>query len=424
MFLSKVRLCAVSVVSVMIISMNMSCGNAPTKVERCSTGALEVQIQVRSELAKQVKTKATTYDSLVIELTDEDGEELRFVQSIDPTRTTIVDTISNLSTGVDYAVRITTINEGGRVIHEDANGVRTVRINQDVVSLLQVVLVPVSGSIYLQIADIPTSVDSLILEFQAENGGVWEKRIDRSRKIYTSLDNIPHETRGMLYVAAIGENGDTLFSADAEVIIDAHTVSGVVQLDFSEASEAGGLALNGTLVLPGAGIVTASLGDVVAAVEESGELIITEIMYAANDSEYIELFNPSEGDLVFDTLIVDIDGTSRIYTDVAIGAGSYLTIGRCVLPWIDLVPASTGVMDLSGNGNWLTVSLSDGTIIDQVAFTGGRNDLEWPRVSGKRAICLNGESYSSSSNNFGRNWFTASELIDGSESQYGSPQML
>lgn len=423
MLLSKVRLFVVAAVSVVIFLMNLSCGNAPNKVERFSTGALEVQIQVRSELAKQTAVKATMFDSLVVELTAEDGEELRFVQSIDPTQPVIADTINNLSAGIDYTVRITTINESGRIIHEDANGVRTVRINPEVVTLLQVVLVPASGSIYLQITDIPTSVDSLIVEFRAENGEVWEKRIDRSSKIYTSLDNIPHNTNGILYVAAISENGDTLFSADAEIVIDAHALSGTVQLDFTEASDEGGLALNGSLVLPGACIVNASLGDVVAAVDESGELIITEIMYAANDSEYIELFNPSEEDLIFDTLIIDIDGTSRRYTDVVVEAQTFLTIGRCALPWINLVPVSSGVMDLSGNGNWLTVSLSDGTIIDQVVFTGGRNDLEWPRVSGKRAICLSSDTYSSSSNNFGRNWFIASDLIEGSDSQYGSPQM-
>ncbi|MCW8966609.1 MAG: lamin tail domain-containing protein, partial [Candidatus Pacearchaeota archaeon] len=277
-----------------------------------------------------------------------------------------------------------------------------------------------SGSIYLQIADIPTSVDSIFMQFESDEGNVWAKMFPRSPKLYASLDNIPHNTQGMLYIAALDEAGDTVCCAQAEIEVNAHNMSSGVVLDFSEGP--GGFALSGSLIIPGANVVIASMGDVQAATVESGELIVTEIMYAANDSEYIELYNPSEEVRTFSTLIIDVDGTSRTYNDVSVDGYGYLVIGRCALPWVDrVVPGTTG-MDLSGNGNWITVSDASGTILDQVVFTGGKNDLDWPRLSGKRSVFLKSDVRDPVDNNFGRNWAGSETLIDGSESQYGSPR--
>jgi hypothetical protein len=60
-------------------------------------------------------------------------------------------------------------------------------------------------------------------------------------------------------------------------------------------------------------------------------------------------------------------------------------------------------------------------MLDRVVFTGVNNSLEWPNVTGKRAIILDTSAYTVTKNNFGRNWSTATTLISGSASQYGSP---
>ena len=84
---------------------------------------------------------------------------------------------------------------------------------------------------------------------------------------------------------------------------------------------------------------------------EQGDLVITEIMYAANDSEYIEIYNPQEADVTYDSIYIDIDGTRRLFTDVSIGAQSCFVFGRQTLPWADAAHSVKSALDLSGNGN-------------------------------------------------------------------------
>ena len=63
------------------------------------------------------------------------------------------------------------------------------------------------------------------------------------------------------------------------------------------------------------------------------------------------------------------------------------------------------------------------SIIDRVIFTGGTNSLEWPKVSGKQAIELEGTINDAAANNFGRNWKAATALIEGTAGQYGTPHI-
>jgi hypothetical protein len=143
-------------------------------------------------------------------------------------------------------------------------------------------------------------------------------------------------------------------------------------------------------------------------------------MYAANDSEYIEICNISTKSVSYDSLTLEIDGTHRTFTNIVIDPGKYLVFGRKSAPWVDQSPAAASALDLSSNGNWITLRHRD-LILDQVIFSSASAGLEWPSVTGKRSIELQKTFYSGQLNNFGRNWTSASTLIASKNSIYGTP---
>lgn len=276
------------------------------------------------------------------------------------------------------------------------------------------------GSIYLQLENIPTSVDSIFASFTADDKTVWGVKAKRSSKLYLSIDKIPNNTHGTLYVAAVDSLKDTLYSASKEFTFNAVSMQNI-SLNFT--ATPGQIILSMTVVLPG---VTSASGNIAApesSVVESGDLLITEIMYAANDSEYIEVYNPKGTDQVFDSLYFDIDGTYRLFTNITVHAGQAFVFGRRLLPWCDVAHSVASALDLSSTGNWITLRSKTGAIIDRVIFAGGSNALEWPNVSGKQAIVLDSGINDAQANNFGRNWHAATTLIAGTANQYGTPKI-
>ncbi len=400
------------------IVTNLLCGKMPNGVKPEPTGSVELQIQLIDGIAKAAALKQTNFDSLIVEVSGNDMASMRFASTINPQSLFFIDTISRVPVGNERIVNIKTINRAGEVIHEDSSGARTVRIDPNVTTVLQTVLVPVRGSIYIQIGGVPTSVDSVGGVFTAEDGRRWAASVGRSPKVFFSIDGIPHNTRGVLLAAAWKAGGDTLYKAQCDVRVNSR-ITNSVKLSFS--ATPGGMAVTGTIELPGATVVSGSLGSMVVADSERGDLIITEIMYAANDSEYIEIYNPQENDLYFDSLFIDIDGTKRLFTDISIGARSYFVFGRQNLPWTDVAHSVKSALDLSGNGNWITLISKEGVVIDQVIFTGGSNVLEWPRINGRASICLKSDFYTAAANNLGRNWAAATTPIEGAPGQLGTP---
>lgn len=404
-----------------VMVMNSSCGKIPDPVAPRSSGDLEIQVQLSGGLAKKSGLLKTEFDSLVVEVHADDMTAMRFTQSINADQYLVIDTLSRVPAGTGREITVKTINKNGVTVHEDSIGVRTVRVDPNYTTIVQVVLVPVRGSIYLQIAGVPTDIDSLGAVFTSDRGERWSVAVPRSPKVFASIDGIPNGTQGTLTVAGFSLEGDTLYRAQSTLQINARSTNGV-QLSFE--TTPGGVALEGTLQLPGAVTVSGSMSGVPVAVVEQGDLLVTEIMYAANDSEYVEVYNPEETDVYFDSLFLDVDGTKRLFTGVAVGAKSYYVFGRRVMPWVDAAHSVASALDLSGNGNWITLLRKDLAVLDQVAFTGGSNGLEWPRISGKRSICLRGEAYSAEENNYGRNWVIASEPLEGAPAQMGTPHSL
>jgi hypothetical protein len=312
------------------------------------------------------------------------------------------------------------VDKAGAVIHIDSIAHKGIRIDAQNVTPLTVMLIPAVGSIYLQLENIPTSVDSVFATFASSGSQPWVVRAKRASKMYLSLEKIPHSTHGVLNVAAVDSKLDTLYVASNELTFNACTMENIV-LNFSTAP--GQLSFAMGVVMPGITNVSGSIAIVDTQMIETGELLIAEIMYAANDSEYIEVYNPGESDRSYDTIFVDLDGTKRLFTGITVAAKKTVVFGRIILPWTDVCHTTTGALDLSGSGNWITLRGKDGRILDRVIFTGGSNAQEWPNVSGKRAIVLDTTINDAKLNNFGRNWKSATDLISGTNTQYGTPHV-
>jgi hypothetical protein len=158
------------------------------------------------------------------------------------------------------------------------------------------------------------------------------------------------------------------------------------------------------------------------ATTESGELVVTEIMWNAVDYNYIELHNPADAAFYADTLIIDVDDLTYRYLNVNIAAKSFITIGRKSAAYIDIY---TPNLYIYSSSNWISVKRKNGAVIDRVILAGGNNALGWPTVptSAKKSIELARDKYNANDNNYGKNWrVTTANMIDGSQSLYGTPK--
>lgn len=416
--LKKEKLLAIS--GSVLVCILLACGNAPVSSQSTATGNLEIRAQVISAvLSKVKKATQTSFDSLVVEISAADIKPIHHALKIVNSRPVLTDTILNIPPGNQRIVKIWTVDKFGVVIHQDTGKQHSIQISPNATTLISTNLIPAVGSIYLQIGDIPDTVDSVVAVFtESGTNVIWSSRVKRSPKVFLSLDNIPNGTRGIVGVFGIGSGGDTLYRAVTELTFDITRV-GIVNLAFQ--SFPGSVALNLTIIQPSITLISGKMGQVETDTVEMGGVLITEIMYAANDSEYIEIYNTRSENVVFDTLILEIDGSSKVVTNVSFAPNGYYVIGRRALPWGESAISPVSFLDLTSNGNWVTIRSKDKTMLDRVAFTGMSNTLEWPNVTGKRSIILDTSAYSVTKNNFGRNWISAATLISDSVSQYGTP---
>ncbi|MFW5784580.1 MAG: hypothetical protein ACOCW1_00220 [Chitinispirillaceae bacterium] len=393
------------------------CGTDPLFAPPSKTGQLEIRTRMNvSSLAKTTEASQTLYDSLVIRITAPDMTPMRIAKRIDPYNPSFTDTLSDVPAGKNRSITIKAVNSDIET-HIDSVSNRTVDIDPDETSTVFVTLIPAAGSIYIQLGAIPVIADSIQACFISSGDTLYEVKEDRKPKVFLSIDNIPHEQQGSLYVTITNSQGNTLYTAHQIITFDARA-DNFVFLDFI--TEGGDVECVMNIRPSGVTLASYSFKPDQHPSTETGDLIISEIMYAANDSEYIELYNPSNLQRAYDTLIIDIDGIYREFFDIAVDPDSFLVIGRKALPYVDLYHETISALDLSSNGNWITIRTNDGTIFDQVIFTGVSNSVEWPTFSGKKSVELDRNMFNPVSNNLGRNWITATELIEGL-SQFGTP---
>lgn len=394
------------------------CGTDPISSPPSSTGQLEIRTRINpASMAKTTTASQTFFDSLIIEISAPDMTPIRTAKKIDPSNPSFTDTLYDVPAGINRSVIITAVNDES-VTHIDSISNRSVDINPNETSRIIATLIPAAGSIYIQLGAVPSIADSIHACFVSSGDTLIQTKVDRKNpKVFLSLDNIPHNQNGSLFVAITNSQGNTLYTARQAITFDARS-SNSVFLDFI--AEGGDIECIINIRPSGVTLASYSFEPDQYAQTETGDLIITEIMYAANDSEYIELYNPTDQINAYDTLIIDIDGTRREFFNVEINPDSFLVIGRKSLPYADFFHETLSALDLSSNGNWITIRTNNGAILDQVIFTGASNSVEWPTFSGRKSVELDRSRFDQISNNLGRNWNVATELIEGLV-QFGTP---
>jgi hypothetical protein len=406
----------------------MFCGKEGNPTVPGQYGMIEVRARVVNQsLAKGAARSAaaqTMAERLVVEISGNGVAPVRIERKLDFSRPSVTDTVTKVPVGKNLRVVFWAVDKNGVTTHIDSVESRTLTIENAAVAQAFVTLIPAAGSIYLQFAGLETSVSAVYASFSELDGTlVSENRVARASRTFMSVDNIPHLTVGVLKVATLDSKGDTLFIARKELTFDARSDNSI-DLLFKEYT--GMIGADVTLYAPG--VTTAAYnfgksGNSELTAAETGELIITEIMWSSSNDNYIELYNTTDEALFFEELEVDIDGTSRGYSEITVAPGSYFVVGRRDLPYANVYPPSTTGFPITSTGNFITVRRKDGTVLDRVICPGSSSALGWPTMTttAKRSIELSRDKYNAFDNNFGKNWRASeAEQIEATD-QYGTP---
>lgn len=402
-----------------LVSLLNFCGVTPDLLE-----VIESHLEINAIFGNNQnlsKIKETSFDSLVVEIKADDMEILRKSIKIDPNNLVLKDTIRNVPAGKKRIINVYTVNKSGQKTHIDSVKNRVIDIEPKSVNVLNVTLIPVCGSIYLQVGGTPTNIKTIYAKFTSNNNLVWETAIKRnSPRSFISLDNIPDGEIGVVEIFEVDSSGDTLYYAKNDIKIDVNN-SEIINLSIKAFDS--DFLLNIDVRKPELTIISIGNDMYIPADTETGELVITEIMYAADGNEYIEIHNTKNTKQTFDSMYIDIDGKYYLFTDVTIEPDSFYVFGRNENSrWVNQSHGTKSALNLSSKGNWITLRNNDSTVIDQVVFTGDNNNLEWPKTTGKQAILLIKDKATCGLNNFGRNWILAETLIDSTLDMYGTPQ--
>lgn len=403
----------------------LQCGKPSTGI----SNAPNAQIQIWARVAKQVNglgktdnAKATIWDSLVVRVSSEAADIDTILKTFKFTGvdSSINCSISDVPAGKARVVEAWTKTAGGLIIQ--SGGAKKVDISSGETKYVTFDLMPRRGSIYVNCIDLPTTISHICAAFAfgiSETLSVCE---NRSTKTYLSIDNIPDSSKGTLFIVGLGIAGDTLYRSSMPLIFYAFqnaTYSAQVPKVTT------GLTIGITAQQTGETVVSVSLGGKKPFDVEKGPLIISEIMYNTNDSEYIEVYNPLGKDTTFDTLILDIDGVFRYFTNVPIKSKGFFVFGRKSLPWVNATHPVTSALDLSSTGNWITIRAKDSSAMDWVAYIGASNDQGWPNIgSAKKSIILDSLISDPTYNNYGPHWTTAKTLLNQVDPKYLLPPTL
>lgn len=403
-----------TILNVLIGSSILNCGKAPSEPDLNKYGAIELRVQFNEALQKKSALAATSFDSLVMEISASDMDTLRWSRKVQQ-QLVLKDTCKGIPAGSKRSIKIFTIDKNGSKIHIDSIKNRTVKIDQNTLTVINAKMIPAAGSIYLQLGNVPSNVKYVYVSFVSSGGKIWEKQVSRSVKMFVSLDNIQDNTKGILSLLAVSTAGDTVYSAKSELTFDARE-SSKIALNFDE--KPGRIAMNLDLEKNGTSYISIDMSRP-GVQNERGDFFITEILYNSPDSEeYIELYNPSSSELYYDLLIIYIDNSKKIITDILIPPKDYYVLSRKEFSWTDKV---VSFLDLSNSSNLISFNDKDSTIIDQVILSGESNSTEWPVSGSNKAIALDTLFYSADKNNFGRNWAVVGKNIPGNDKLYGNP---
>ena len=415
----------ISLILILCISLSyFFCGTIPSDSDNTGYGSITILVWVNKSQS-DVNTRETTWSNLVVKITAADMGTIHDTLDLITGQSFYSFTIENVPAGDNRLVEAWTIDDESDTIHGIDSDI--VDIEPAKISQVLLELIPIKGSIYAVLTDIPTIIDSVEFTFATTNN-TWKEKAEREPKLNICLDKIPFGTTGTLSIVGYDTLNDTVASwkmenftfTNSNVTIEASFIS------------VGKIEIHVTIHMPGVTIIIGIMDTTDSIGDENGGLIITEIMYSANDSEYVEIYNPTVN--TFDeTIILQKDNGTFRFFKIQIPPKDFYVIGRRdttvlvdTVPWFDTTFSITSAFNLSSTtGNWITLRLAkDSSVIDNVAFQTGSNEQEWPNFSTslKASIVLDSLSEDPEYNNFGRNWIKAESPIDISiTQQLGTP---
>lgn len=406
--------CLISAVS-LLLSLS-SCGTLPTAINNESgAGSLSMQLWVGNSLAKSSKMNETTWDSLIISISAVDMSPVIHAFPVNPLQVAILDTITGIPEGNNRLVEAWTSTKEGQRIHSGTSMISHISAGETVPVAIQ--LNPVRGSIYIDLAQVPSNVDSVFAAFIFGSDSLVASG-KRSSIMSLSIDNIPDGTQGILVIRGKDVAGQILYEDSLEFTFYTMKNSSM-QAQFL--AKPAGLVMEIAIQVPGVTVVSGEMSTPLLNGVENGGLIISEIMYySEGDSDYIEIHNPALTDFYADTLMVEIINTSGTTTarliDVSIPADGYYVIGDADAPveWVDMIIS----MDLTTTSRWIILKSKDGMTMDWVVYL--NNDQGWPKGVKSYSIELDKSVTDPVNNNYGMNWRQSQTAIAGTDC-FGTP---
>jgi hypothetical protein len=416
-----------SVILVCSCFLFYNCGKSPTETTKQGTGEIQLWAQIvqSAQHSNSAKPHATTWDSLMVRISSTDMDTVLRSIAFSSLDAYVNSTLAGIPAGKNRLVEVWTKNKAGLIIHAGAS--RKTDISSGEIVTLDFSLYSKRGSLYINFSNIPVAVNSdtvnMVYASFISNAQTFTDSAARSKNLFLTIDNVPDSSSGTLYISGTGKSLDTLYRCSFLLTFYANrdTSFSVYAIEVTT-----GISISVTASLPSATVISVAIDSTKLVGKENGPLIISEIMYSANDSEYVEIYNTLNKDTTFDTLILDIDGTYRFFANVSITANGFYVFGRKSLPWVDAVHATASALDLlTGGGNNLKLRAKDSTIMDWLSYMGGSNDQEWPNVSSaKKSIILDSLTKDPTYNNYGKHWVAAQTLINGADATYATPVTL
>jgi len=171
------------------------------------------------------ETKPT---KLVVQITGTGFETIKVEHPVDFARPLVVDTVTKIPVGNNRRVSIWAVDKNGVTTHIDTLESRKADIGAGTAAPVYATLIPATGSIYLLFTGLSTSVDSVRATFtKTDRTLVAKSHVKRASKTYMSLDNIPHNTTGLLRVEIVAATEEVLYVTSKELTFNARGNSNI-----------------------------------------------------------------------------------------------------------------------------------------------------------------------------------------------------
>ncbi len=399
-----------------LCALQFSCGKHSTPP--LQTGTVEIFVYAhrihKPSLNKSLSNASSqeiTWDKLILEITAADIETISDTIIINGSN---ANTTINLPAGDDRTITVWTQDNNNRVIHGREEYRTDIIAGQTVSAVFE--LYPAVGSIYIQLARVPTTVDSVIALFTCPEDS-FSVREKRQGVMFLSLDFIPDGAQGNLYIWAKDEAGTVEYADTLTIQFDANN-NNSLQAHFT--LDPGNFDLDVSFQKPAVTVVSGTI-ETHSFDNESGPLIISEIMYSGDrnsensDSDYIEIVNPTDSTVFEDTLTLEIHGTGSSNStefklrDFRLSPKAVYLIGNCGGSFSSTDTCISSFSLPKSGGRILVLKGSGNRVHDYVAYTVG--DQGWPSSEDKTAIIYYSEPFSPQGNNFGANWHHATSII-------------